>query len=448
MGDLNAVDFVSLAHLRLLREAGCVRPEEWAVYRLPPPEGNVWEGVMIDDHAWVYRVSPWPERDGRQRAAEVEEASVAAYERVGLARAPRKEVRGAARADVCGATFDGDHGTVAAADSIRARALELSLRVLELPLVSAFLLSSVLGLWAHVLLFRRGGFALVDELFRLARSMDGGVFFPLTSRARSELLSLVILAPGFVADLRARVDTRLTATDASSRWAAIVEAEAPVELVDELWRWRVRRGGYVRCETGPEATIRECLSSDCLEEAVVGLLAEAMAEREPPGREDAARLAADAALRGVVGEVADSLAFRERTRYRVKVEFHINKKESFPIARSIREDAADPARQDTRQLKLVDSSVNSRGWAKGRSSSYVLNRVMQPTVGEQLLGGIQPGFLPIPTQQNPADDPTRGSRVRRPARASLPSVAEIRGRLEAHSARGAAAELLTCRAYP
>ncbi len=440
MGDLNAVDFATLAHLRLLRDAGCVQDREWLVYRFPVPaaSSSLWEGVMVDDHNWIARRSPDPSRDGAARAEEIARASEAAYRAANLPRAERKSVRRQVRATLWGATVDGQEGWVAASDAIRLRAFALTMQVLDLPLTSVFLLMSVLGLWTHVLLFRRVGFALLDAVFRVARSENPRQYFVLPATARAELAALVGLCPGFVQDLRASVATRVTATDASSRWAAIVEGYVSTDVAQELWRWRVRRGGYVRLETEWEATVRELQSSEELGEALLGLLAEG--EVAPPAGAERARLEAERALVGVVNDVTRATRFHLRKRYRVPAALHINLKEAFPVALSLRFDAVE--RQDSRQLKLVDSSVNSRGWAKGRSSTSALSSIMRRVSGELVLGGVYPGFLPVGTEFNPADDPTRGRRVRDPSGTPL-LAAEIRGRLEAVSGRGAALRLLT-----
>ena len=73
---------------------------------------------------------------------------------------------------------------------------------------------------------------------------------------------LLAFAPLLVADIRSPVSTTVTACDASPWACAGVEAELSEQTVSELWRFRDRRGGYVRCETPFEAVARDIMSSD------------------------------------------------------------------------------------------------------------------------------------------------------------------------------------------
>lgn len=118
--------------------------------------------------------------------------------------------------------------------------------------------------------------------------------------------------------------------------------------------------------------------------------------------------------------MADALGWHEEVRYRVPSRQHINIKEARAYRTFVRRAARDAARHHSRRLSLLDSSVTRGAAAKGRSSSRRLNAVLRPVVPEQLAANIQTGTLPVPTEFNPADDPTRGRRTRSKGRKPMP----------------------------
>ena len=68
-----------------------------------------------------------------------------------------------------------------------------------------------------------------------------------------------------------------------------------------------------------------------------------------------------------------------------------------------------------RQIIGVDSSVVEGILAKGRSSSRELNLLLRGLAADLLVGDIQLGILPLASKNNPADEPSRGKRVRKVA---------------------------------
>ena len=69
-----------------------------------------------------------------------------------------------------------------------------------------------------------------------------GVVFVPSRRFLAELAAWLSFVPFMSVDLRADVDSRVFATDASSRTCAAVVSELPEELCREIWRQRPRRG--------------------------------------------------------------------------------------------------------------------------------------------------------------------------------------------------------------
>ena len=50
MGDLNAVDLAQGIHEQVLKDCGCMNPDDVIQYGHPTPESDTWEGLYIDDH--------------------------------------------------------------------------------------------------------------------------------------------------------------------------------------------------------------------------------------------------------------------------------------------------------------------------------------------------------------------------------------------------------------
>ena len=207
------------------------------------PRGPVWEGIIIDDRTVASKI-PRCVRPSESPAIQI---GPVAYEAVGLPRKLSKAFRGATNVEVWGARVDGREGTVRAKDDSVQRTVAFTMAVLALGVATVDIWQSVLGLWTHLLLFRRVAFGLLDEVYAFAPPADCAQAIP--AAARDELLGLLALAPLLVSDMRAPVSTSVTACDASPWACAGVESTLSEGAVRELWRFRDRKGGYIRCET-------------------------------------------------------------------------------------------------------------------------------------------------------------------------------------------------------
>ena len=117
---------------------------------------------------------------------------------------------------------------------------------------------------------------------------------------------------------------------------------------------------------------------------------------------------------GWIGELADSLPFKEVLRYRFRKSGHINILE----ARMFKTFQKYLARRapDCRSLSLLDSRATMGAVAKGRSSSPALIRVLQGTLPYTLGGGLYNGTLHVYSGQNRSDGPSRGKPVDPPTK--------------------------------
>ena len=434
MGDGNAVCYGELAHVNLLRAHHALPDSDFLRYRAAPPRSSTWSGVVVDDHATARKVK---KGSSYEPSSELECAH-RAYAAAGLEPKQAKAVRGAESAEFWGTRLDGRAGRVRARDDIVQRACGLTLALLTLGASTEALWLAVLGLWTHVLLFRRVGFGLLQSVFACASASGsagdtghpddasdcrGPAISHTPADAHDELVSLLILAPLLESDIRAPVSGCLTASDASPWAAAAVETDISGVAASELWRYRDRRGGYVRCETELEGIIRE-IAEDGTERdrsilaAVLQNAANGDCDAEA-GDPFAAATAHEARF-SWVSELADALGWRLSFKYKLRLADHINLKELKAYKTVVRRAAARASEHGTRRLVLLDSAVVRGAAAKGRSSSRRLNKVLRSIVCDQLAANLVFGSLPVPTRFNPSDDPTRDRRVRKRAARAYP----------------------------
>lgn len=92
---------------------------------------------------------------------------------------------------------------------------------------------------------------------------------PLSRRHAQELVLLSVAAPLMVANLRAEVEGKIYATDASLAKGAILSAQLPEEKMRALWLGGDKKGGYSKLDNPFRATLRavEEFSDEEAEEA-------------------------------------------------------------------------------------------------------------------------------------------------------------------------------------
>ena len=115
-----------------------------------------------------------------------------------------------------------------------------------------------------------------------------------------------------------------------------------------------------------------------------------------------------------IGELSDSLEFRELLRYRFKKGGHINILETRCYKTWLK--WCSTRLRNSRLLGLIDSRVLLGASAKGRPSSPALSHVLQGTVPYLLGGGLYPGGLHIYSAKNRSDGPSRGRAVAPPSK--------------------------------
>ena len=383
MGDLNATTYAQCGHVQILREAGAMPTESMLTYRGVPPAGKVYEGVIIDDHVVAAAVPRrgWKQSRPGRRARELHEAGRRAYAGIGVPDVADKRQDGLRTAVAWGCELQGARGRAGGPRVRRAGLAALTLALCYVRVVTPELLARVLGLWTDVLLYRRAAYAVLSAVYKfLHRYRDTpSIALTLTGPVISELLGLVCLAPLLDAPLRAPVDCRVKASDASPGGAAAVYATVPQQAADALWRQRVRCGGRTNC-------------------AVIGAPGNA--------RGDSA-----------IGELLEGLPVREISRFSFgnKRPPHINVGEMRSRRALWRSLAQDPAAHGRRHLVAYDSAVTVGASNKGRSPSASLLREERLCYPHLLAADCVEGTLWTDSERMPADGPSRGGSVPFPA---------------------------------
>ena len=183
-----------------------------------------------------------------------------------------------------------------------------------------------------------------------------------------ELAVWLAFVPFMSVDLRAKFDSRVFATDASSRSCAAVVSQLPVGLVQEIWRFRPRRGvgqrfdivGRERVDSASSSESDVCSESD-----------------DDPGDSRWA------------SELCTAVGWQPVFRYTVRRSEHIVTKEARPICTLIRHLASEVRSGGSRVVNFADSSPNIDAWAKGRSSSGRLGRHLRQVAPDLLLTDLQ-----------------------------------------------------------
>ena len=256
MGDSWAVEFAQQAHHNVLRfVAGCMLDHERVAYRKSFPRSSFMEWLSIDDHIGAQILSRSEfQKDVRLRDTEVFDRAGEAYTEVGLVQHPKKKRRGVLQGIFLGAEIDGDKGLVSAPRDRIASLMLCTMIVARKGCCSPKLLSSLLGCWVHVLLFRRPLLAVLSHAFGEGSNRPQNQVFQLSRETRNELCALALLGPVCCSDLRVDVAPAVFCTDASPAGGGICVAEESKTVVAELWRHSEQRGYYTQL-LNPSAAI-------------------------------------------------------------------------------------------------------------------------------------------------------------------------------------------------
>ena len=399
MGDTCAVELAQTAHLGVLYQLGLVSEQNLIAMNLSLPRSPCMLGIVIDDLIIFQRIAKGAlVKDVPTEAAQKMTLALERFEALGLTPHLGKTFFDSAEAEFWGAHFDGDTGTVRAALKRVIPIWFATIGVVKLGVVTLGLLETLVGCWTSIFLFRRRMLSILNIVYTVLQTNgSAGDVLRLSAALQDELLLCISLAPLAVTYLRARNASHLYASDASSWGFAVVRAELPEWLQGEVHRHRLRKSVWTKLLSPVKKLQR-----------LKGVLPPA--EELPEGKMLPSH--------PIWVELATTLQFRTVKAQATRSGRHINLDELVGMIESERSAAFEHF--PSRYFQLADSQVGLGAILKGRSSSAALNDILQQSLpiylGCSMNGST--GFLPSET--NPADDPTRKVPLREPWKSPLP----------------------------
>ncbi len=246
MGDTWAVELAQTAHLSIALNAGVVRPESLLSMHQPVPRSKDFAGLVIDDFISM-SILPGAEAEVRpSESARMADEMFEEYKRVKLIPNEKKAFRDETEASFWGVDLSGSKGMVRGSLKRAVPLAGLLLRVVKLGHATGKLLEILAGSIISLMLFRRRMLALLDSLFASYRGRDRREIIALDGRTKSDLLCICVLLPTCATNLRAKVSSRITATDASNWGEAAVVSSLPYLTAKEIHRHCLRKSLWVK----------------------------------------------------------------------------------------------------------------------------------------------------------------------------------------------------------
>ena len=236
-------------------------------------------------------------------------------------------------------------------------------------------LQAVLGHLAWFALLTRPVFSCLHEVYVEAREQLNGKSRP-RNESLIELALFTMLLPYIDADLTRPWADIVVASDASPSYGfGVSVAAAPPETLRAFSRTAARRGAFARL-------VRD------------GLYPDEEPEKPRSGR--------------VCPLPINKAAFATVVSSRAKHAAHAGALEAGGVRLALRWFLRSASRHGLRMVLLVDAQAVLGAVAKGRSSSPSLQREIMRIAALQLVGGILLKLVYVPSEDNPADAPSRG----------------------------------------
>lgn len=244
MGDSMAVELAQTAHVGILVQFGLVTEESLLAMCLPPPRGDFFSGVVIDDLILFELVASNSLQGELQEASspQVLKDALGRYRELGLIPHEGKTFYGESSSEFWGALLEGKGGFVRASLKRTIPVLYATLGVLKLGICTLSLLETLIGCWTSIFLFKRRLLSLLNVCYEaLSSGKDQCEVLRLSEGLKDELLLCVLLCPLATTCLRARDSQFIYESDASDWGLAVGRAELPPWLRSEIHRHRLRK---------------------------------------------------------------------------------------------------------------------------------------------------------------------------------------------------------------
>eukprot|EP00971_Amphidinium_carterae_P155418 3082248-Amphidinium_carterae.2 len=388
MGDQKAMFIAQSAHQHSLWHSGALRAESWLTWGYSTPTIGLWQGAYCDDYAQLAFVDPCLSgtRTNMQsvlgEAEQARSAVYASYDETGFVRKPEKSVLDEEEPEIWGARLSSSTQTVGGKPSKMLELASTTLQIIRHGASTSSQMQCVIGTWVHFLMFRRPMMCILDHTYAWTQAppVRPRVLRKLSGEVVDELMALVLLLPWMNTHLASSVSCYCFLSDATLVRGAVVRSRLSLSASVALWRLIPRQSGAIRW-------------------------------RDPVDEESDTTSIRCPMLISLASCMECSLV----SSFRFSHSAHVNVQEAVALRTAVKAACRDEELWGTRTCFLVDSMVVQSTWCRGRSSSHQLNRVQQMTLPYILSIGLVPFFGWLPTESNPADDPTRDVALRRAA---------------------------------
>jgi hypothetical protein len=276
-------------------------------------------------------------------------------------------------------------GQILPAKSHIQRLLRESSVLISTDTASSRSVASVVGRWIWVLLLNRPLLSILSATtFDFIQANHSRSSIP--DETKWEISALCDLLPLLVVNIKIPPARQALATDASLHGAGVVRRPVSDNEWFELAVSRERRGWYTRM-----AVVNEGQEKSILDDVT---------ETSMDIREG--RIVADQVL-----QFARSAEWQVQVSAPWKHEDHINILEAHALQLGIRNFLESSSNTNSRPLILLDSTAVLGAVAKGRSASVRLNHQVRRLAALLCAGNLRPAWVWVPTDDNPADMPSR-----------------------------------------
>lgn len=386
MGDLNAVDIAQQVHLEILKDCHCMKEGEVLAFKSPLPASHCFEGLYIDDHVVVQVLPNRKNRTRRQkfRDEDIMDASRTKYGQEGIPISAKKAYTKSKKFVAWGTEVDSESGRVGSPILKLRQLCDIIIAYCRLKSASKKLTQQILGLLIHPLMHRRCMMCLLQECFCWVETLPDKGNTKIPVKVREELLWVGMCLPLCHTDITWPVSCSIGCSDASLSGGGRAATVTTEPVSSTLFRF-AEHGEHVRLDWAS------------------GALAPATEMQQVP-------VEIEELIQDHSWTVTESISFRHKQ--------HINILETKMIHHEL-VDAVHSCQDGLRCLLLVDSRAAAGAWAKGRSSSKQLNRLLRRSLGWQLAGRKSLHLVWVRSEANPSDHPSRGKPI--PETRSQPS---------------------------
>jgi hypothetical protein len=309
-----------------------------------------------------------------QKAAKLDKA----FLDQGIRKHPAKDVTGEHEGTCIG--IDLEEGMYWAPHKPKLSTLLVGLRqVVDDPVLSPLGMSALLGHVQWFNLLNRSLFSALDSVYTFAREPSPKTARRIPDTARAELMLVLCLAPFWEADLSRPWLPLITATDAAPEYGfGVCVSGCSVDEARRLGRLATKHGDYVRLDRDGDAEDEE--------------------ERPRVGTPHKLGL-----TKSSFTTIVSAKALHRA---------HSGALEATAVVLLLRWLLRSKDKHAHRVVALVDAQAVLGAAAKGRTSAATLKREIRKIAALTLAGDFLMRYVYVPSEDNPADAPSRGVRRR------------------------------------